>query len=130
MKDFRKMKPYKLAYDLGLDVLKVADTFPPDKDIDIQRDLTASGTKVAAKIAASSAWNTIKGKTRLLMIALGNAQIFDSSLTLAHERGLIDEATYGRLLSKLIDVRDELEEMLEAPFRDKRGQDEENLHGF
>src|SRR5262245_20902609 len=114
MKDFRKITAYKLAFELAIDVLKVMDTLPPDKDIEVQKQLCESGTKIGAKVAGSSAWDTRKGKLRMLMIAAGNAQIFDSSLTLAHSRNLIDEATFGRLLSRLIDVRDELDRLIES----------------
>lgn len=125
MKDFRKIKAYRLAHDLALDVLGVMETMPEDKDIDVQRQFCESGTKIGAKIAASSAWPRGKSRTRMLLIAAGNVQVFDSALTMAHERRLIDEATYGRLLSKMIDVRDELNTLLEAPFRDKKDEERE-----
>jgi four helix bundle protein len=113
MKDFRKIKAYNLAFDLAVDLLKVMDTFPAEKDGEIQRQLCESGTKIAAKIAGGCGWGTKKGMLRMLMVAAGNAQMFDSALTIAHRRGLLDEATYGRLVSKLIDVRDELDSMID-----------------
>ena len=99
------------------------ETLPEGKDVDIQRQLCESGTKIGAKIAASSAYPAGKGRTRLLLIAAGNLQIFDSALTTAHERRLVDENTYGRLLSRMIDIRDELDALLEAPFRDKKDEE-------
>jgi four helix bundle protein len=124
MKDFRKVKAFNLAHDLALEVLRTAETFPPGKDIDVQRDFTAAGTKVAAKIASSTAFPEGKMKFKMLMIAAGNLQVFDSALTLAHERQLIDENTFGKLLSQLIDVRDELDELIEAPFRGGKKDEE------
>lgn len=123
MRDFRKLKVYQLAHDLALDVLSVMETLPEGKDIDVQRQLCESGTKIGAKIAASSAYPPGKGRTRLLLIAAGNLQVFDSALTMAHERRLVDVSTYGRLLSRMIDIRDELNVLLEAPFHDKKDEE-------
>lgn len=113
MRDFRKLKAYKPAFELGVAVLKLLDDLPHDRDVTIQRQMAESGTKIAAKLANGCGRGTRRGLCKMAFVSLGHAMSLDSVLSTAHRRGLIDDAAYGRLLSMLIDTREAIEHLIE-----------------
>lgn len=105
MQDFTKLKAWKGAHRLVLQIYRESRAFPSDERFGITSQIRRSAASIPANIAEGAGRASGPDFARSIDFALGSANETEYHLILAHDLGLMPEASYEDLLEQLREIR-------------------------
>ncbi len=105
MQDFRKLRVWEKAHSQALDVYKETAEFPPEERFGLTSQLRRAAVSVPANISEGCGRGSGSDVARFFQIAMGSASELEYLLLLAHELGLLSDASYERLSTMVVLVK-------------------------
>ena len=105
MQDFRKLRVWEKAHSQALDVYKETAEFPPEERFGLTSQLRRAAVSVPAIISEGCGRGSGSDVARFFQIAMGSASELEYLLLLAHELGLLSDASYERLSTMVVLVK-------------------------
>ena len=99
------IKVWNKAHSLTIKVYKVTESFPREEAYGLTSQIRRAAASVPTNIAEGCGRNTDIEFARFMEIASGSASELDYLLLLAKDVSLIDEESYKRLSTELVEVR-------------------------
>ena len=97
MQDFRRLKVWRAAHQLTLEVYKATATFPRDEVHGLTSQLRRAAASVPANIAEGCGRGSDLDLARFLQISMGSASEVQYHLLLAHDLGFLGDEDHCRL---------------------------------
>ena len=105
MKDFRTLKVWEKGHHLTLQIYKTTALFPKEELYGLTSQLRRSAASIPTNIAEGCGRSGDAEFGRYLQIAMGSASETEYHLILAFDLGYIDELTFQKVNSDLIEVK-------------------------
>jgi four helix bundle protein len=105
MKDFRSLSVWHKAHELTLLVYRETQAFPREELYGLTSQLRRGSLSIASNIAEGCGRGSDADFGRCLQIGLGSASEVEYQLLLAHDLGLLGEATYQGLAKRCTEVK-------------------------
>ena len=105
MGDFKKLKVWKAARELTIEVYQATAGFPGSEAFGLTAQMRRAAGSIASNIAEGCGRNTDGELARFTRISLGSAAELESHLLLARDLGLTEEVAADRLGEKLRTVQ-------------------------
>ena len=89
MKDFRKLKVWKRAHELVLEIYKITHQFPKEELYGLTNQIRRSSSSIPTNIAEGCGRAGDTEFHRFLIIAMGSASELEYQAVLAHDLGYL-----------------------------------------
>ena len=93
MRDYTKIKAWKLADDYAIEIYRITASFPSDEKYALTSQLRRAAYSIAANIAEGAGRRTTKDFVRFLDMAMGSANEAGYFCHLACRLGYVDEVS-------------------------------------
>ena len=97
---FEDMEIWKMAREYATAIHDVTRTYPDHEKYGLATQTTRSADSICLNIAEGSGRDTLLDFGRFLGIARGSVFEVAAALTLAHDRGYLDQAVYQKLFGQ------------------------------
>ncbi len=105
MQDFKKLRVWRLAHELALDVIAALPHRTARRVPGLRNQAIRAATSVAANIAEGCGSATRPGFLQFVEVAAASLNEVEGELILAHDTHVITDAMYERLQARLEMVR-------------------------
>jgi len=105
MQDFTKLKMWRKAHDLALEVYRFTHGFPKQELYALTRQMRRSATSIPTNIAEGCGRNSPGDFKRFLAIASGSASELEYQLLLARDLQLLPRGVYEELRKRTREVK-------------------------
>lgn len=105
MRDFRELKVWCQAHELGLEVYRETARLPQSELYGLTSQLRRAAVSITANIVEGSARGTDPAMCQFLMIAQGSAAELEYLLVLSRDLGYLPQETEARLHKAVKEVR-------------------------
>ena len=105
MQDYHRLKVWEKAHLLAIDVYRLSEGFPKRDGVALTTQLRRAALSVPANIAEGAGKSGGKEFCRFLDIALGSAAEAHYHLLVARDLGLLENATYDQLATRITEIR-------------------------
>jgi four helix bundle protein len=105
MKNFRDLQVWEKAHLLALDAYRVTNAFPRHELFGLTNQIRRAAVSIAANLAEGCGKRGNVEFQRYLNIACGSSSELEYHFLLAHDLHLVDEATYRRLDTAVVEVK-------------------------
>jgi four helix bundle protein len=105
MKNFRDLVVWQKAHKLTLDVYAATRAFPSDERFGLTSQIRRCSASIAANIAEGFGRRGNAEFHRFLQIAMGSASELEYHLLLAHDLEYLEEASFRRLNTQVVEVK-------------------------
>lgn len=113
MTDFREIKEWEKAHEMTVAIYEGTEAFPEKELMGLTQQIRSSAAEVTIKIAQGCARQERKEKVRFLEEAGDEAIKLEYYLLLSYELELLSAFEYDRLVSKVVEVKELLESLIE-----------------
>ncbi|NJL11400.1 MAG: four helix bundle protein [Calothrix sp. SM1_7_51] len=113
MTDFRELKEWEKAHQLTVAVYEVSRNFPEDELLGLTQQIRLACSSIPIKIAQGCAREDGSDQVEFLELAQDGAIEVEYYLLLCYELEMLDASEYDRLVSRLVEVKDLLENFIE-----------------
>ena len=113
MTDFREIKEWEKAHEMTVAIYEATDAFPEKELMGLTQQIRSSGAAVPIKIAQGFAREETEEKVKFLEEAGDSAIELEYYLLLSYELELLSAFEYDRLVSKVVEVKELLESLIE-----------------
>ena len=103
--DFRRLKVWRKAHELTLEVYRRTKSFPSEERYALVGQLRRSASSIGSNLAEGCARDTDAGFRRFVVIALGSASELEYQLLLAHDLGYLSPTTHELLTAAVIEIK-------------------------
>lgn len=115
MGDFQKLKVWKEAKDLAVEVYRAIDNNEDLKrDFRFANQITSAAVSIPSNIAEGDELNTVKQGINHLYIAKGSCAELITQLQIAYEIGRLDQSSFESLIDKANKISSTLYKVIEA----------------
>jgi four helix bundle protein len=108
MNDYEKLKVWRDARKLAVDVYALALKFPDDERFGMVSQIQRAAVSVPSNIAEGAGRRTSKDFRRFLDMSAGSANEVEVCALLAHDLGWIDAAEHDALRTQVGNIRRQL----------------------
>ncbi len=105
MQDFKKLRVWKTAHELVLDVYKCTKGFPREEMFGLTAQLRRAAVSIPANIAEACGRKRGKEFERFLQFGTGSASETECLLLIARDLAYLKEADYRRLEVAVVDAK-------------------------
>jgi four helix bundle protein len=112
--DFTEMPVWKAAFNLLLDVYKVAKNYPIDERFGLTSDTRRSANSIVPNIAEGFGRFEAKDKTRFYKISRGSAYELMSQILVGHALSYIEDTTKNELILACKKIISELNSLIKT----------------
>src|ERR1700745_75018 len=105
MKDFRNLKVWQKAHELGLALYPVTDSFPRLEAYGLASQIRRSASSIPSNIAEGCGRAGDSELARFCTIARGSASELEYQLLLARDLKLIQPEDYEKLEQKTVEIK-------------------------
>jgi len=105
MRDFRQIRVWAKAHNLTLDIYQTTRHFPKEGLYGLTSQIRRAAASIPANIAEGFGRGGNGEIARFLQIGIGSAYEVEYHALLARDLGLIEEESYTRLASQIIEVK-------------------------
>ena len=112
MRDFRKLKVWKKAHELTLEIYQVTRKFPIEELYGITNQIRRAAVSVPNNIAEGCGRDSEKELQRFSTIAMGSASEVEYLLLLSFDLKYLLKAEYQKLNEKTIEVKKMLSRLI------------------
>jgi four helix bundle protein len=112
--EFTRLKAWQLAYDVGLEIYKLAARFPHPHLFSLGSQLSRAAVSLSTNIAEGYGRRAARDKAHFYVIAHSSAEELKNLLFFARDLCLIDEPRVESLLSRVDESSRILHGLIEA----------------
>lgn len=105
MQDFRKLRVWKDAHSLTLDLYKATRSFPKEELYGLTSQIRKAAASVPANIAEGCGRASNRDFARFLRIARGSANEVDYLLELSKDLEYLDPAIFAKFSKRIEDIK-------------------------
>lgn len=105
MQDYRKLRVWRLAHALALDVRQATDRFPRTGYASLRAQMTRAAESIAFNIVEGCGTSSQPELARFLEISRKSSMELEYQLQLARDYGILPQAAWETLSNELIDTR-------------------------
>ena len=105
VRDFHKLKVWRAAHHLVLDVYRCSDGFPGHERFGLTSQMRRAALSIPTNIAEGAGRPTRPDYGRFLSVSLGSVNELQYLLVVARDLGYLESATYRALHEPLVEVR-------------------------
>ena len=105
MKDFRQLQVWEKSHELVLDIYTITSRFPQNELFGLTSQIRRASSSIPTNIAEGCGRGSDADFCRFLQISMGSASETEYELQLAHDLGYLDDAAYGSLNRKVIEIK-------------------------
>ncbi len=113
MTDFREIKEWEKAHELTVAVYQVTQDFPEVEILGLTQQIRLACSAIPIKIAQGYDREDNEEKINYLELASDNATEVKYFLLLSYELQILPIAEYDRLVSKAVEVKEAIDELIE-----------------
>ncbi|MFY0651560.1 MAG: four helix bundle protein [Cyclobacteriaceae bacterium] len=103
--NFRQLKIWRTGLDIAKDVYTIVEFFPPAEKYGLTSQIKRSAVSVPSNIAEGASRKSTKEFQHYLDISIGSLFELETQLTLSYELGFIDQKTYSKIETKLVELQ-------------------------
>ena len=103
--DFHRYKVWQKAHELALETYHATGPFPVEERFGLTAQIRRAVSSIPTNIAEGFGRTGDRERARFLDIAVGSANEVEYQLLLCKDLEYLDDATYGKLDSGVIEVR-------------------------
>jgi four helix bundle protein len=105
MQDFKKLRVWKKAHDLTLDIHLVTRSFPPEEVFGLRSQMRRASSSIGINIAEGCGHSSQVELRRYLRMSQGSASELEYELLLARDLKLLAERTYSELSDRVVEIK-------------------------
>ena len=105
MRDFRKLKVWKKAHALTLEIYRLTKHFPKEEIYGITGQLRRASSSIEFNLAEGCGRNSDKELSRFSAISMGSASELECGLLLAFDLDYLNKPDYENLNNRTIEVK-------------------------
>jgi four helix bundle protein len=120
MRDYKKLRAWKEAYELALDVYRSTAAFPRDARYGITAQMRRASVSIPSNLAEGCGRESQKEMARFIVIAIGSANELEYQLLLGKDLEMLKQEPYGGLTGRVEGVREMLSGLLARVRKDMR----------
>jgi four helix bundle protein len=105
VQDFKKLKVWKKAHDLTLDIYSATRSFPPEEIFGLRGQMRRASSSIGINIAEGCGRSSQIELRRYLRMSQGSASELEYELRLARDLKLLPEKTYSEMLDQVVEVK-------------------------
>lgn len=113
MTDFRELKEWEKAHELTVAVYEISKNFPEDELLGLTQQIRLACSSVPIKIAQGCSRDDSSEQIEYLELAQDGAIEVEYYLLLCYELKMLETSEYDRLVSRVVEVKDLLENLIE-----------------
>lgn len=113
MTDFREIKEWEKAHELTVAVYQATQDFPEVEILGLTQQIRLACSAIPIKIAQGYDREDNEEKINYLELASDNATEVKYFLLLSYELQILPIAEYDRLVSKAVEVKEAIDELIE-----------------
>ncbi|MCD6065694.1 MAG: diversity-rating retroelement protein bAvd family protein [Bacteroidetes bacterium] len=114
MNQFKELKVWQDAIDLGVEVYKLTKRFPSDEKFALVSQINRSVVSVSSNIAEGAGRNNPKEFRQFLGIALGSACELESQLVISQKLDFISPDDLSKHSAKLVHVQNMISKLIKS----------------
>lgn len=105
MHNFREFKVWKKGIDLAVEIYKITNSFPVEERFGLTAQIRRCTVSISSNFAEGCGRKTDKDLSNFLSISLGSQYELETQLVIANEVGILDSASFDRLLKELNEIQ-------------------------
>ena len=105
MHNYKELKIWNKAMELGVDVYKVAAEFPSDEKYGLVSQIRRSAVSIASNIAEGAGRNSNKEFLHFLSIAHGSCYELQTQLILSQKLKIVSDVNIEKLISDITEIQ-------------------------
>ncbi|HEY1040723.1 MAG TPA: four helix bundle protein [Bacteroidia bacterium] len=114
MNQFKDLKVWQEAIDLGVEVYKLTRQFPPEEKYSLVSQINRSAVSISSNIAEGAGRNNPKEFRQFLGIALGSACELESQLVISQKLDFISLKNLNTHTTKLVHIQNMINKLIKS----------------